>query len=157
MREFLNEFCKYLLNNGIVKEGESYVPESWTSGFVEEIRANDAKILEHLETLPELIQKKEQSNLLKSRDLDTMKLKMRNMESIIALVIAKEIDSEGKKVFSNESQRKTELVSKLASNDDYTSAQAEYMNKKQDLEIKGIEMDFLKRRFRAIEGISRIK
>lgn len=114
------------------------------------------QVKENLEILPEHIRKKEEQILARTFELTELNLMTKSTEIAEEYKVETELTTDGKKKFSNATQRKVELDKRLEGHNSYQ----EQKKKTEELikQIKQLEIDlgFLKRTFRSAEAFSRL-
>jgi predicted RNase H-like nuclease (RuvC/YqgF family) len=113
-------------------------------------------IIDNLELLPEQIKGQEEQLLADSLKVDELILKQKTIETAKLKAITNDIGTDGKKTFSNELSRKIELERRLEQDKEYQAVISEFKELKSSIDHLKIAVEFLKRRFRAMESISRL-
>ena len=113
------------------------------------------KMIEQLHKLPKFIKERDLEILDKTMKIDEFVLQLKTFEKNTAISVENEVD-EGKKVFSNKLQRDVELENRLRNDIGFNEIKEKHNNAKNELKTEIVEVEFLKRRFRSLEAVSRI-
>ena len=109
-----------------------------------------------LEELPKKIFDKEIELLKIGDDYEEHQLRAKLIETTTGLEVAEETGTDGKKVFSNQDKRNIETKARLDKNPVYQDLDTENKQTKRDMKTEEKLIDFLKRQFRAAEGLARL-
>lgn len=141
---------------------ESGVPE-YDEGYPEDIQAGyeepqttitKQELIKDLLVLPETINQVGTMLMDLRKGHDEMLLQMKNVENGAYLGVDSEVDANGKKLYSNELKRKTEVDNRLQISISYQNYLLEESKTKQDIDQKSLVLEFLNNRFKALRAIS---
>ncbi len=124
----------------------------------EEIKNNGIKeeIKKNLLKLPGSIKKREIELLDILQKQDERVLQIKNMSKKIELDIEGETDKEGKKKYKNAIEREIEKNRRLGFNKEFIETSSMANKTKRKIEEDKIEIDFLKKKFRSYESLTRM-
>ena len=121
------------------------------------------KIKAMLESLPTKIQLKEMEVLDSSREADKLEAEVKANENSYEFQIAgemEEVEKDGelvkKKKFKNDTERSRELEIRLVNNSNYNDNKERLTNLRKEIKDEEIKLSYLKRRFNAGIGLSRL-
>ena len=113
-------------------------------------------IINTLETLPDAIKSKEELLLSETKNYEELNLKQKSYEQQIIGLVYNQTDAEGKKKFTNDIVRKSEVSRLLKDDKSYINLTNDLITIKNQLDIERINHDHLKRLFRAREAMARL-
>ena len=113
-------------------------------------------VIQDLNELPDKIKEKELTCYGLSNNISTQESSAKECEVFAMAIISKEIDQDGKKLFTNEDARQSELQKRLRSNETHAEATKSMNFLKDKLAKETIEMNYLKNKFSAAKYLSRL-
>ena len=115
-----------------------------------------SEIKENLLTLPLKIKDKESELYAVRNTIDEKDLQKKLIEDSVYMDVYNAVKKEGGREFTNDIQRKAETKKRLSNGEDYKNLKEEIIELKEKLSKGLIELDFLKRKFRAFESLTRM-
>lgn len=113
-------------------------------------------MIQNLETLPDAIKTKEEKILKDKREFDEAKYRIALYELGVEKAVAIDADPDGKKKYTNDVLRKSEISRRLKEDSQFQNHSAALLDIKNSLDTESINLDFLKNRLRSLIAISRI-
>lgn len=107
------------------------------------------------EQLPEQIYSKEIWLLQELESLEKLRNEVKEIENIHSLNISMMTDINGKKKFSNETQRRAALNQTLEKDKNFQELKKKLYDKETSFKYEMANRDFLKRKFRLFESLAR--
>ena len=111
---------------------------------------------ENLLTLPLKIKDKESEIYELRNAIDEKELQKKLIEDSVYMDVYNTLKEGGGKEFTNDTMRKQEQHKRLSSGKDYQALKEEISEQKEKLSKGIIELDFIKRKFRAYECLTRM-
>lgn len=114
------------------------------------------KLVEEMLVTPDSLKLAESKLLAVTLKLEDLQKQLDYWELFTARLIAEEVNSEGKKIYSNESVREAELLKRKTESKEYNFIKEEYDKKRFEKEELKIEVVYLDRRFKALRQIAEL-
>lgn len=113
-------------------------------------------MISNLDTLPEAIKTKEELILKEKREYDEIKYRKDLYELDVERMVRLESDPDGKKKYTNDILRKSEVGRRLKDDQQYQNLILELQASKLSIDTENINLTFLSNRLRSLIAVSRI-